>query len=110
MICAPGAITSGFSAWPNGVRPPAEKLVGTPAQVVGTSSMSRVKRTVRRTARAGRGSPEARAVEIGDRPAREPGEERERRIAGSVLCDDHPRRAGIVRPRAPSPRTGSRRG
>ncbi len=45
-ICAPGPITSGFSACPNGVRPPAEKLVGTPAQVVGTSLISREKRTV----------------------------------------------------------------
>src|SRR5262249_27200080 len=44
--CAPGAITSGFSACPNGVRPPAEKLVGTPAEVVGTSVVSRLKRTV----------------------------------------------------------------
>ena len=46
ITCAPGAIKSGFNAWPNGVRPPAEKLVGTPAQVVGTSRMSRVNRTV----------------------------------------------------------------
>src|SRR6476619_4371800 len=43
---APGAITSGLSACPNGVSPPAEKLVGTPAQVVGTSSVSLEKRTV----------------------------------------------------------------
>ena len=33
-ICDPGAATSGLRAWPNGVRPPAEKLAGTPAQVV----------------------------------------------------------------------------
>ena len=45
MISAPGAVTSGFSACPKGVRPPAEKLVGTPAQLVGTSSTSRVNRT-----------------------------------------------------------------
>ena len=43
---APGAVTSGLSAWPNGVSPPAEKLVGTPGQVVGTSSRSLVNRTV----------------------------------------------------------------
>ena len=42
---APGAVTSGLSACPNGVNPPAEKLVGTPAHVVGTSRSSRVKRT-----------------------------------------------------------------
>src|SRR5262249_58066864 len=72
--CAPGAITSGLSAWPNGVRPPAEKLVGTPAQVVGTSRMSRLNRTVtappppaaaaltRAPASAG-GGPPAEAVE-----------------------------------------------
>ena len=44
--CAPGAVTSGFSACPKGVRPDDVKLVGTPAQVVGTSVMSRVNRTV----------------------------------------------------------------
>ncbi len=43
---APGAVTSGFSAWPNGVNPPAVKLVGTPGHDVGTSSASFVKRTV----------------------------------------------------------------
>src|SRR5262245_39336896 len=36
---APGAVTSGFSACPKGVRPDEVKLVGTPAQVVGTSVM-----------------------------------------------------------------------
>ena len=45
-ICAPGPMTSGFSACPNGVSPPAEKLVGTPAHVVGTSLISRENRTV----------------------------------------------------------------
>ncbi len=45
MMFAPGAVTSGLRLWPNGVRPPAEKLVGTPAQVVSTSRRSRVKRT-----------------------------------------------------------------
>ena len=44
--CAPGAIRSGFKACPNGVSPPAEKLVGTPAQVVGTSRTSLLNRTV----------------------------------------------------------------
>src|SRR5262249_18865242 len=44
--CAPGAVTSGLRACPNGVRPDDVKLVGTPAHVVGTSAMSRVNRTV----------------------------------------------------------------
>ena len=42
----PGAVTSGLSACPKGVRPDEVKLVGTPAQVVGTSVMSRLKRTL----------------------------------------------------------------
>src|SRR5262245_59499174 len=46
MTCEPGAVMSGLSACPNGVRPPAEKLDGTPAQVVSTSSWSRLKRTL----------------------------------------------------------------
>src|SRR6476661_423589 len=44
--CAPGAVTSGLSACPKGVRPDDVKLVGTPAHVVGTSVLSRVNRTV----------------------------------------------------------------
>ena len=96
-ICAPGAITSGLSAWPNGVRPPAEKLVGTPAHVVGTST--RVTREAHRRDAAGsrgRGA-DARAVEIGDRPARKL-EDRERRIARAVLGDDHAGGAGLTGP------------
>ena len=38
---APGAVTSGLSACPKGVSPDEVKLVGTPAHVVGTSSVSR---------------------------------------------------------------------
>src|SRR5262245_33051891 len=45
-IWAPGAVTSGLRACPNGVSPDDVKLVGTPAHVVGTSVMSLVKRTV----------------------------------------------------------------
>ena len=46
MIWDPGAVTSGFKAWPKGVSPEDVKLVGTPAHVVGTSRISRLKRTV----------------------------------------------------------------
>ena len=64
---APGALTSGLSAWPNGVRPPAEKLVGTPAQVVSTSSQLAREPDLGLAARSGHGGPETRAVEVGDR-------------------------------------------
>ena len=37
---------SGFSWWPKAVSPPAEKLAGTLAHVVGSSSVSLLKRTV----------------------------------------------------------------
>src|SRR5262245_3762596 len=45
-ICAPGAVTSGLSALPKGVKPLDVKLVGTPAQLVPTSSTSRLNRIV----------------------------------------------------------------
>ena len=96
-ICAPGAVTSGLSACPNGVSPDEVKLVGTPAQVVGTSSD--VAREAHRhgTARGRGGRADPRAVEVRDRPAGERGDERERRVAGSVLGDDDARRTCLSR-------------
>ena len=96
-ICAPGAMTSGFSACPNGVSPGARSSSARPPRSSAPRVISRVKRTVTAPPRAGGSGADPRAVEVGDRPTGESGEERERRIAGTVLGDDHSRRR---RPRA----------
>ena len=107
--CAPGAITSGFSACPNGVSPPAEKLVGTPAHVVGTSSVSLLKRTVTvppapaalriRAPSRSEIAPPASSLKTGAAA-----------IARTVLDDDHPDRTGCAGTGALRRCTGSRRG